>query len=152
MNFEQIKEIANKRLSLAQGMLTVDGYITPVLFSIDEYDNIKPCTVIMETKEDREMLQELIKKLSDTAKALILIMDSYFIDVPYAPDKSEEISKMEDAKEALSCFLYTKERALVRQMPYSFHEKENRYNFSDLGWETLDENYGNYKNPYDLHQ
>lgn len=145
MNVEQLKELSNKYLIHAQALINIDGYLTPIIFIIDENDLIKPCTMKLETDEDEKLLLELLKQLSQTAKALILILDTYAIGINSNEVKPEKIKGHPKAMNVLNCFVYAKNISLIRQVSYL--HKDNRYSFFDYGWDNLND-LGNYKNPY----
>lgn len=143
MDIEKIKKLADKYLLNSQALMKTDGFLTPVIFAIDE-NNIKPCTVAIENNEDEKMFLELIHEFSKTAKALIVIIDTFVVDTETKPEK---IREHPEASELLSCFVYTKEIGLVHLVPYAY--SDGRYTFHDMGWAELDKNFGNYRNPYE---
>lgn len=148
MNIEKLKDIANEYLYRAQALKVLENDLIPLIIIIDENDDIKTCTVQLETDEDEKGLLELIAELSKTAQAIILVIDSYIIDLPEGTEKPEHIKDHPDARNVLLCYVYTKEQTLIHRLTYIYDYE--RYTFSDLNWDDIIENYGNYKNPYSL--
>lgn len=145
MNIEQLKKLSNMYILHAQALMNINGYVIPIIFIIDQYDQIKPCTMTLETNKDEQALLDLLKQFSKTAKALILVIDTYALDSNEG--KPKKIAGNPKAMNILNCFIYMKNIGLIHQISY-IHQ-DNRYTFHDMGWSTLDKNYGNYKNPYD---
>ena len=146
MNFEEIRNKADRYLNHAQGLIMTKGCMNPVMFSIMG-DSVKPVVVNMEDEDSKKIIEDLMKILSNTCEALIFIFDAYILPLEKGEDAPENISQHPDRGSTISCFIYTKDRTELHKLDY-IHE-DSRYTFHDGGWESIEVEKSSYfSNPY----
>jgi len=146
MDSQKLQDIAYDYLMNAQIAKERDGFLAPLIVIVNDTDEIRTQSIILESDEDVEALEELLHKLSEISQALMLINDAYILDIPDDEKHLADFSIHPDARQYIHCFIYTKENTFSRRMPYT--NTDGNYLFHDLGWDKIVGNLGNYQNPF----
>ena len=148
---QKYKDKAQRVLEQAQGLLAMDGYLTPVVFAIED-EEMTTIGMNVSSPEEKKQSAQLMKEIAhtDNTEAMIFVLDTYMLELPKETQMSnipESIKNHEESTTAIIVFLYTKDKTLVRKMPYI--KKDNGgYNFFDLGWEDASDIEGRFSNPF----
>jgi len=156
MDLEQLKVKAGEFMEYAQSLLTRDGFLDPIMFSIID-DSSTPVALKLNNTEDMDMAKECIKQTAEISDAVILIVDFCLVEtkspvlpetenLPNLEDLPEDLKTHPDAVNAIVCILYTKTESLIKQL---FYAKANeKINFFENTWEPATFHDGHFENPY----
>lgn len=149
MEFETIKDIADKALLQARSLLTIDKFFYPTILAVNEND-VHPTSCVIKNRKDKERIAQLLSELSKISEAIIFIMDSFVKEIPKetALETVPDLERDPESDSALVCFLFMKDKTLIRQVRYSHTNNVISFPF-DFGWVETNETGGIFKNPYE---
>lgn len=157
MNLEQLKVKTGEFLEYAQSLLNRHGYLDPIMFSIIDDSSI-PVALKLDTAEDMENAQEVIKQTAEISDSVVLLIDFCLVEtksetlpeetknLPDLEDLPEDLKTHPDAVNAIVCIIHTKTESLIKQL---FYVKANeKFSFFENTWEPAIFHDGHFKNPY----
>lgn len=157
MDLEQLKVKAGEFLEYAQSLLNRHGYLDPIMFSIID-DSSTPVALKLDTAEDMENAQEVIKQTAEISDSVVLLVDFCLVEtkseilpeesknLPDAEDLPEDLKTHPDAVNAIVCIIHTKTESLIKQL---FYAKANeKFSFYENTWEPATFHDGHFENPY----
>jgi hypothetical protein len=139
MNMQRAKEMAGDILNTGQALFKRDGCLYTVLFSIDENERITPVSVSLEDQDNMELVSDLIKNLTESSEAIVILMDTHFKWFEKG-EKVQSIKGDTNADTALSVIVHIKNgQSSMRQLIYVkdgdsiMFASEPWYDSKDLG-------------------
>jgi len=131
MEFETIKKHAEKAISAAKGHFILNDWLNPIIIGVSD-NGIRTHSIALEGENSKEHIPILLKGLTESFDALIVVIDSKRIQVKKTINPETLTPKeIMDTSDVLVCFVYTKEKTIQRIIQYIPGNKI----FFDQGWQ-----------------